>query len=241
MNNTLPYVHSQAIHNTSAAEVILPLIKRLVGFNSVIDFGCGLGSWLKVAEDLGAKKVLGVDGGYVPKELLYIDQAAFLERDLRLPLEHLGKFDLAICLEVAEHLPFSISDEIVRFLSESADHILFSAAMPQQLGQNHINEQWPEFWADKFRQRGFYTYDFLRPLIWQNDAVEWWYKQNVFFLSRENFQASGILPDKTILPIIHPDNYADKMVRLSNYQQGKVPIKSAFAVLAKKILNWKSS
>lgn len=236
MKNT-PYIHSQVIHNTKAAEVVLPIIQLLVDFKSVVDFGCGLGSWLCVAEKLGAERIVGVDGSYVPRELLYIDEKAFCERDLRQPLEPLGSYDLAICLEVAEHLPFAISDDIVRFLSQSANNILFSAAIPQQTGQNHINEQWPEFWAQKFRKAGFLTYDFLRPMIWQDESIEWWYKQNIFFLSKNNYHKNGFAPVSVIQPLVHPENYADKIRRLTNYQNGNISLKSALGVLFKKLVN----
>lgn len=237
--NKKPYEHNRLIHNTQAAEHILPVLQKFLNFSSVIDLGCGLGSWLYAAKQLGVERILGIDGDFVPRDLLYIDQKHFVVKDLKVPegLVFQEKYDLALCLEVAEHLPMSISENIIDFLADSADNILFSAAIPGQRGQNHINEQWPDFWASKFRNKGLYTYDFLRPIIWHNNDIEWWYRQNIFFVSKHNFLTNGYSPCDLILPLVHPQNYNEKMIRLSNYEKGKVSLTTAFGTIAKKIMS----
>ena len=125
----------------------------------------------------------------------------FKAHDLRTPFTLNRKFDLAICLETAEHLPESSSDVLVSNLVSHADRILFSAAVPGQGGQNHINEQWPEYWEAKFAVHGFYFQDTIRPLIWTNPKVEWWYRQNIFLVERKKPLSFPF----NSLSVVHPE------------------------------------
>jgi len=103
-------------------------------------------------------------------------------------------------LEVAEHLPEDKADLFVSVLVAHAEKIVFSAAIPSQGGQNHLNEQWPEYWQKKFEKHGYYFHDTIRPLIWNNAAIDWWYRQNMFLVTKER-------SDVKILPVIHPELY----------------------------------
>lgn len=58
--------------------------------------------------------------------------------------------DLAICLEVGEHLSPELGDRLVRLLSELSSTIVFSAAPRGQGGIAHINEQPREYWIRRF-------------------------------------------------------------------------------------------
>jgi 2-polyprenyl-3-methyl-5-hydroxy-6-metoxy-1,4-benzoquinol methylase len=62
------------------------------------------------------------------------------------PLDLEKEFDLVVSLEVAEHLPASAADQFVNTLVKHGKKILFSAAIPGQGGQDHLNEQWPDYW-----------------------------------------------------------------------------------------------
>ena len=88
-----------------SAAAIIPLVLDLVPARSVVDVGCGVGTWLSVFIDRGVADVLGVDGGYVDRALLEIRPERFIAADLRKPLRSGRAFDLAVSLEVAEHLP----------------------------------------------------------------------------------------------------------------------------------------
>ena len=134
--------------------------------DSVIDVGRGVGTWLDVARELGVKECLGVDGAYVEREALLIPDEAFLPLDLAGPglpdavaAVRPGRFDLVMCLEVAEHLPGARAASLVEELCRLGDVILFSAAIPFQGGTGHVNEQWPEFWALHFRSHGYACFD----------------------------------------------------------------------------------
>ncbi|MFC0514581.1 class I SAM-dependent methyltransferase [Mucilaginibacter angelicae] len=209
------YIHSEAVHNSDAAHEVLPYLFDLVRPESVIDIGCGTGSWLKVAKQLGVGRIRGIDGIHVDRSMLCITEEEFLQHNLTLPLPARDNYDLAICLEVAEHLPEEAADNIIEILCGHSDLVLFSAAIPGQGGQFHINEQWPAYWQKKFGTHGFLPYDILRDRFWDNLSVNWWYKQNMFLYIREgsgqrlNIKASAALP-----VFIHPELFDDKLQKL---------------------------
>lgn len=170
-----------------AAQQVLPIVNNLFHPESVIDVGCGVGNWLKVwHEELKVNDFFGVEGPYISKDLLAIPSENVLLTDLKQPLKLGKKFDLAMSLEVAEHLPEDKADVFVESLTSLSDIIMFSASIPGQDGTYHINEQIPEYWAEKFSKMGFVTVDFIRDKIWNNPKVEWWYQQNILLFIREN-------------------------------------------------------
>lgn len=165
-----------AIHS---ARVIVPLVLELAQPRSILDVGCGVGGWLSVFAENGIEEVRGVDGAYVEVDQLLIPRDRFTALDLSQNLQLPYKADLAVCLEVGEHLPTGQSAELVRALTESAPVVLFSAAVPGQGGTHHINEQWPSFWCQLFESRGFRKLDPIRRHIVHDRRVCWWYRQNV--------------------------------------------------------------
>ena len=94
----------------------------------------------------------------------------FIEtQDLENNIQIESKFDLAITLEVAEHLSEIRADSFIDDLCALSDLILFSAAIPDQGGRHHINEQWQSYWEPKrFKQRGYHVYDIVRWKIWSS-------------------------------------------------------------------------
>src|SRR5271165_1063667 len=89
----------------SAREVLKIVKDAHLNPKSVVDVGCGIGTWLKVWSELGAEDILGVDGDYVRQDQLLIPPDRFKAMDLSNPLALKRKFDLVQSLEVAEHLP----------------------------------------------------------------------------------------------------------------------------------------
>ena len=173
------------------AEAVVPIVIELMCPKSVIDIGCGEGDWLACFRAHGVQEIIGMDGDHIFLNDLAIPVGSFQACDLKekLTAQDLPRrrFDLAVCLEVGEHLPKDLAGKLVQYLTSLAPVVLFSAAVPGQLGPSHINCQWPPFWFDLFESRGFVTLDPIREHIWKNPSIPWWYAQNIFlFCSKEH-------------------------------------------------------
>jgi SAM-dependent methyltransferase len=197
-----------------SAEVILPIVLDRVPVRSVVDVGCGDGTWLAVLQKLGVEDVLGIDGDYVNEGVLQFPQDRFQSFDLTKPFNLARKFDLAISLEVAEHLPSNCAATFVDSLTRLAPAVLFSAAIPLQGGNNHINEQWPDKWAELFKKNSYLPVDFIRKRVWENEVVEWWYAQNtLLFAHTDILQNNSALQEEfertspSQLRLVHPRKY----------------------------------
>ena len=143
------FYDDQQLGSYNAAKEIFPVLFEYIKPASVLDIGCGVGTWLSVLQkDYQISDILGVDGDYVNRDKLYIPPDKFQSHDLKTYFRVPKKFDLAISVEVGEHLPDSSADAFVKSLTDAADVVLFSAALKGQGGTFHINEQYPEYWAD---------------------------------------------------------------------------------------------
>ncbi|AXC14568.1 hypothetical protein ACPOL_5318 [Acidisarcina polymorpha] len=170
------YIQDGAVRS---ARVIAPLVVDRLGTSSLLDVGCGAGAWLSEYRKLGVQPCLGVDGDYVKAADLLVPQETFIARDISLPFDLMERFALVQCLEVGEHIETAASGTLVANLVRHGDCILFSAAIPGQGGENHINERPYEFWRALFAEHGYMPYDFLRPLLRRAKEVEIWYRHNV--------------------------------------------------------------
>jgi SAM-dependent methyltransferase len=209
------------IYSRQSAEEIVPLILAMLPCQRVIDVGCGDGTWLKTFQEYGVQEILGVDGSYVDESILVISKENFLPYDLTKPLKLDKQFDLVMSLEVAEHLPAESAESFIDSLTSLGAVILFSAAIPEQGGDNHINEQWQEYWAEKFQQRGYVVFDYIRKKIWRNSKVAVWYSQNILLFIDQNYLKNHEelyeklkyyeVNDISSLSIIHPQIYLERV------------------------------
>jgi SAM-dependent methyltransferase len=197
-----------------SAQQVIPIVQQFLPIRSICDVGCGVGTWLRAFLEAGVQDIVGLDGCYVDKNLLEIPGSAFHQADLRQPLRLDRSFDIAMSIEVAEHLPESRSISFVEDLTRLAPVVLFSAAIPRQGGTAHINEQWQSHWAAIFTQYDFATCDVLRPLIWDNADIARWYRQNILLFCRRDFLlevprlANG--QDNALpLSVVHPQQYLE--------------------------------
>lgn len=194
--------YDQIIHGSRAsAAIVVPMVCSHVKPRSVLEIGCGMATWSAAFLANGVNDVLAVDGPWVSPDALQIDRQYFRSHDLREPFDPGRKFDLAVCMEVAEHLPEAQAQNIVSVLTTHADSVLFAAAIPFQGGTDHINEQPQSYWAAHFAKRGFKHYDFIRSKIWSNKDVELWYRQNTIFYSSKEWQ----FQNDAILDVVHPE------------------------------------
>jgi len=168
-----------------SAQVIVPLMRSLLKINSVLDVGCGRGVWLKEWGNCGVSDFFGVDGAYVDDAQLIIAHDRFAKCDLSHIFDLKRRFDLVQSLEVGEHIANESAEIFVASLAAHGDAILFSAAVPGQGGEFHVNEQPYTYWRDKFAAHGFRTFDWLRPRIRRVAAIETWYRYNTLLFARD--------------------------------------------------------
>ena len=227
-----------------SAERVLDILWPIVPAQSALDVGCASGIWLAEAKRRGATTIQGIDGPWVPLDQLEIDREEFYAHDLGQSFPAgFAKYDVAFCIEVAEHLPVSASDSLIEFLTCRVDVVLFSAAIPGQGGTGHINEQCQSYWQHKFLSCGFACFDLIRPQVWGQESVNVIYKQNMLVYVREGSQSfdrikhSKIGLEALTLPYdldrVHPDLFERRMKkheRLRKRGLGKKIMKSLKAI-----------
>jgi 2-polyprenyl-3-methyl-5-hydroxy-6-metoxy-1,4-benzoquinol methylase len=57
-----PFFENHAAGSRNSAAVVVPLVNKLVQPKSVLDVGCGVGTWLSEWADQGVTDFLGLDG-----------------------------------------------------------------------------------------------------------------------------------------------------------------------------------
>jgi SAM-dependent methyltransferase len=223
------YARRAGIAASSAARM-LQMLHYVQPYRSVVDVGCGTGSWLKEAKALGADRVLGYDGPWVPEAghglVLREDEFVAVDLSACLPLVD-DRFDIALCLEVGEHLPLAMAATLVERLCAASDVVVFSAAVPGQGGSGHVNEQLQSWWWLHFRNHGYVCYDLFRPQLWTEPSVNVVYRQNALVYVRhsagqdihERWLSKAGLPLQTQFELdrIHPDLL---MLRVCTLQRG---------------------
>ena len=193
-----------------AAVVAVPRILEAVLPRSVADVGCGLGAWLAVFRENGVEDVLGFDGPWIDRSALRIAPGEFRVANLNDPVTSDRRFDLVMCLEVAHLLEPLYAGQLVDSLTSLGPVVVFSAGIPGQGGINHVNEQWPRYWADLFASQGYVATDPFRAGLWEEPDVKWWFAQNIVCYARpealarlpslERSRCRGGAP----LPLVHP-------------------------------------
>lgn len=194
-----------------SAEVVVPIVLDLLEPRSVVDVGCGTGAWLRAFHAHGVGEIQGIDGDYVDRAQLEIPEDRFLAADLSEGVRLDRRFDLAVSLEVAEHLPPESAGTLVESLVALAPAVLFSAAIPGQGGANHVNEQWADYWVGRFGEAGYACVDCIRPRIWNDTEVQVWYAQNIFLFvqpavleQRPPLAAEHQRFGNNLLSVVHP-------------------------------------
>jgi SAM-dependent methyltransferase len=198
----IKYIHHPEVHSTIGPECAIEAVAVLNQATSILDVGCGTGTWLRAATLHGITDVFGIDGINIPKSELLFAPESFRLVDLTKDWDLGRRFDVALCLEVAEHLPAAHGPHLVQALTAHADTVIFSAAIPGQSGQHHVNCQWPMYWQDLFNERGFVCSDSIRWQLWDNTQIEPWYRQNCMICERDPGLASH---EPRIESVVHPE------------------------------------
>jgi len=233
--------HNVGVYNDQSALEIVPILMDKFNPKSVIDIGCGIGNFLKIFSQYGVNEILGIDGDWVDKELLIqnIPEEKFKKIDLNTEFksfvkDYSYKYDLLISLEVAEHLAPATAQDFISCLCGLSDNIIFSAAIPFQGGENHVNEQWPSYWIELFKSNGFVCNNFMRPLIWNNTNIHWWYRQNMLYFKRNvELIDQPVNADISLYNIVHPDLYLANAKWSSDFTIGKFALGYYFMIFKK--------
>jgi SAM-dependent methyltransferase len=200
----------------TSAKIILEILKGVFDFKSVLDVGCGDGRWLRQCAALGVETCIGVDGPWTDKRRLLVSTDSIAIHNLVGRFDLHRRFDLAVSLEVAEHIAPEHSEQFIANLVAHSDWVLFGAAIPYQGGFRHINERWQSYWAGIFDGHGYQVFDLLRNIIWTNTSIHFWYKQNMLTYVNRNRSdliatVASYIATKGIsqLPVdvVHPEKY----------------------------------
>lgn len=190
------YLHADEVSGANlAAQRIVPLILELTPeVRSVVDVGGGTGAWLQAFQKLGIETIQLYDALEVAPGLL-IEPSCFQPINLNEGLPAQDSFDLAICLECAEHLHADRALPLVKWLTSTADIVIFSAAVPGQPGKGHINVQPLEYWQKLFRQCDYVCHDLLRGQIIDDFNIPYWYRQNLCVFTKPTVSLVGDAKD----------------------------------------------
>ena len=164
-------------------------IKEQYSPKSVIEIGCGNGELSKLLSR-DSIAVMAIDG-YSTPDFSKDSSVKFFKVDLNdanavknfFTSIH-QKFDVAICMEVAEHLKPEVSGQLIESMTAVSDVVVFSAAVPEQGGDGHINCQNRLFWHKLFEKNHFFLRDTIRARIRKNPKVGRWYALNTLDYTR---------------------------------------------------------
>ena len=179
--------------SVKGAGIVLPYLFGFYKPNSVIDIGCGTGAWLRASKELGIDIIHGVDINeedeqnlFVPRDVIDIFDFSNLSSQNEI-FSH-ERYDLAISLEVAEHLDRSNAISFIKYLTSYSDVVLFSAALPFQTGTHHVNCQPARYWADLFKKEEYTCVDLFRRKLMFDSQLSgcYWYAQNSYLYVRDN-------------------------------------------------------
>jgi hypothetical protein len=198
----IDYDHKLNAHGVDGPRAAFGAIFSEQRPQSLLDVGCGTGTWMRAALDVGIDDIIGIDGVTVQDALLVVPRQRVCVQDLTQPWNLHRKFDAVLCLEVAEHLDEAHADTLIDSLVKHSDWIVFSAACPGQGGQHHVNCQWPMYWQELFNAHGYVCDDRVRWRLWEDSRIEPWYRQNLF-VARRNSTLAGTEP--RLLPVMHPE------------------------------------
>jgi len=205
MTYTTEFFKDQITGPRQSADLIAGICQDLLHPKSVIDIGCGVGTWLAAFKTLGVSDIAGYDGDWVDRQMLQIPSEAFNPADLNQRISIGRRYDLALSLETAEHLQPQRSETLVTDLVTLAPAVLFSAAIPHQGGTDHINERWQDYWAGLFAAHGYKAKDCIRPRVWDRSDSTPWYAQNTLLYINESTPMD--CPGGWPLRLVHPDLY----------------------------------
>jgi 2-polyprenyl-3-methyl-5-hydroxy-6-metoxy-1,4-benzoquinol methylase len=176
--------YTTVIENDAAggAKVMAASIRREFAPRTVVDLGCGTGALLEALQAEGLQ-VLGLENSAAALDICRARGLRVRKMNVESDVLEIGEtFDLAVSMEVAEHLPATVADRYVNFLTSLSDVVVFTGAPPGQGGTDHVNEQPQAYWVAKFVARSFLHLEDVSAQWrdeWKAGGVASWYYRNV--------------------------------------------------------------
>ena len=211
------FYSSVDLRASNTAKVVFKTLKSYIHVDSIVDAGCGSGAWVRTAIEGGVTRAYGLDllssltliaGNINFEKILTNGMLILKERDfVKDSQSKLPSADLAICLEVVEHLPPNIATSLVAKLAEASKFVVFSAAQPGQGGTYHINERPIEYWVEEFAKHNFEPFDPFREILNKSKDVPRFYALNMLlFVSKEALESDNRIVDKTVFDRVKVNN-----------------------------------
>ncbi len=179
------------------AQITRELISSFLTPESLIDIGSGDGVWtftyLSGFSNLNATVV-----DLPETQFKFINNLSsrvhVIQQDFELGVNLPSSiFDLAICVEVIEHLSPRAAQELISYICKHSKVVLFSGATKGQGGTHHINENTQSFWIESMVNRGMKAYDVVRPVLSGEKEVPSYYKNNIFLYVNESLLGASEL------------------------------------------------
>jgi trans-aconitate methyltransferase len=169
-----------------AAPIIAESIIERFSPRTLIDVGCGTGAMMAAFKERGVV-VEGLDYSAAAVKRCSARGLTVTRFDIENAVGSPNKtFDIAISMEVAEHLPESKAEKFVHLLSRLAPTILCTAAGPGQGGTDHVNLKPKQYWIDLFRKEGANFDDRSTTILaarWAQNNVADFYHSNLMIFS----------------------------------------------------------
>jgi SAM-dependent methyltransferase len=234
MNNySQNFYNSVSNRAAQSAQIVAEVLTGTIEPISVVDIGSGQGVWLRTiaAAFPTAKKVIALD--LQSHESPFFEELQnssknfqFIEVDFenfsKLPGE---KFDIAICLEVLEHLTPDTAVEVAKEIGRKCSYLIFSAAILGQGGTGHINERKFNYWMMLMREQGFVALDVFRPALREAHGIPSYYKQNMMlFWHPKNSYQNGVKIDLDLLLTKNPLEVVDLRKTSTKIRYGLVAL-----------------
>lgn len=199
------FVHDEKLHhNFKDPKIIIEEILKHFHPKKVIDLWCWLGAFVKTFQDHWID-AYWVNWPRVEKDKLVMNEDRLIIKNLEEFCDFKKWYDMAITIEVAEHIDAKYADNFIKTITSCADIIIFSAAIPWQWWFKHVNEQSPEYREEKFNKLWYRFYDVFRWKFWNNKDIAISHRQNMFLVMKEWINLPSSLEEKSPRYIIHPE------------------------------------
>lgn len=97
------FYNAQSKQSYESARIMLPYVDKIFHPKSVIDVGCGVGTWLKAWKDINPSiYIAGIDGNDVSEDMFFIPKDCYKRVDLTKHCEILSQ-------EISQHFTNAVN------------------------------------------------------------------------------------------------------------------------------------